>query len=147
MMKNLLFLLLALFIFSCGGGSSNSKEEESEKTEEIAQVEAPSDGKIAYTKYCRSCHQVNGTGSPGLYPPLTNTEWVTGDKERLIGIVINGLTGSIEVNGEQYDNVMPPMPYMSDQEIAEVLTYVRSNFGNSASEVTVAEVEKVRASK
>ncbi|NBC81984.1 MAG: c-type cytochrome [Bacteroidetes bacterium] len=101
-------------------------------------------GKRTYQKYCLACHQTDGSGVPGLYPPLQNTDWVTENKERLISIVINGLQGEIVVNGETYNNVMPGNPYLSDQEIANVLSYIRVNFENNAGPVTPAEVRAVR---
>lgn len=80
-----------------------------------------------------------------MYPPLVKTEWVNGDKERLIQITIQGLSGKIEVNGITYNNIMPPNGHLSDQEIADVLTYIRQSFGNDAGEITVDEVQRVRA--
>ncbi|MEO0640706.1 MAG: cytochrome c, partial [Bacteroidota bacterium] len=68
----------------------------------------------------------------------------TGDKERLIGVLLNGMQGEIEVNGETYNNVMASYATLKDEEIAAVLTYVRSNFGNEASAVTASEVAAVR---
>jgi mono/diheme cytochrome c family protein len=81
-----------------------------------------------------------------MYPPLANSDWVEGDKTRIIESIIFGLEGPIEVNGETYNNAMPAMDYLTDEEIATILTYVRSNFGNDASAITIEEVAKVRAS-
>ena len=75
-----------------------------------------------------------------MYPPLKTTEWVDGDTERLIRIVLYGLAGPIEVDGEQYDQVMSPSDFLSDEEVAAVLTYIRSEFGNHGSPVSPAEV-------
>lgn len=102
-------------------------------------------GKKVYDNTCLACHQANGSGVPGMNPPLTKTKWVLGDKKVLINIVLKGLDEEIEVNDETYSNVMPALAHLSDQEIADVLTYVRNNFGNKASQVTEAEVKKLRA--
>lgn len=102
-------------------------------------------GKKVFIKSCLVCHQSDGAGVPGLNPPLGKTDWVTGDKKRLINIILKGLDAPIQVNGEEYANPMPPQPQLTDQEIADVLTYIRANFGNKASPVTVAEVKSVRA--
>ena len=101
-------------------------------------------GKAIYTQYCLTCHQADGGGVDGMNPPLTKTDYVLGDKTRLINVLVNGLKG-VDVNGEEYHNVMPSQSYLNDQQMADVLTYVRNSFGNKASAVTVSEVKAVRA--
>jgi mono/diheme cytochrome c family protein len=101
-------------------------------------------GKEVYGKYCLACHQTDGTGVPGMYPPLSATDWVTGDKARLIEIVIKGQQGEIEVNGKIFKGVMPPHLFLTDEQIASVLSYVRGNFGNRADSVLPEEVAAVR---
>lgn len=101
-------------------------------------------GEKIYNIYCGTCHQRNGQGASGRFPPLAGTPWVTGDKKRLITVVLKGLEGRIEVKGETYDNMMPQHSFLDNEEVANVLTYVRQNFGNKASAVTVGEVSKVR---
>jgi mono/diheme cytochrome c family protein len=102
-------------------------------------------GKAVYEQHCLVCHQADGSGVQNLNPPLIKTKWVTGDKNELIKIVLKGLDEEIEVDGEVYHNVMPGLDYISDKEIADVLTYVRNSFSNKASAVTEAEVKKQRA--
>lgn len=101
-------------------------------------------GKKVYDSVCLVCHMADGAGIRGMHPPLAKTDWVNGDKERLIEITLNGMSGKIEVNGQTYNGLMPPHSHLSDKQIADVLTYVRQSFGNSASEITVEEVQKVR---
>lgn len=103
-------------------------------------------GEKVYQTYCGACHQNNGQGASGRFPSLAGTDWVTGDKNRLIRIVLNGLEGQIEVNGESFNNIMPQHSFLSNEEVASVLTYIRQSFGNKAGEVTPVEVEKVRKS-
>ena len=97
---------------------------------------------------CFTCHQPSGEGLAGQFPPLAGSDWVLGDKERLIKISIYGLMGEIEVNGEKYNNVMAPPGIppgsLTNQQIADVLTYIRNDWGNSASAVTSLEVSTVR---
>lgn len=145
-------LFLAGILYACGGGGagqeSASQSSTSENTPEKTSDADPvaSVGKKVYTQYCYSCHQAEGVGVQGLYPPINKgTEWVTGDKARLIGIILNGMQGEIEVHGETYNNAMPQHGYLSNEEVAGVLTYIRSNWGNNAGAVTAEEVEKVRA--
>jgi mono/diheme cytochrome c family protein len=102
-------------------------------------------GKKVYETYCLACHQADGSGVPNLNPPLIKTEWTTGDKKKLINVILKGMDEEIEVDGETYHNVMPPMTHLSDREIADVLTYVRSNFENNASAVAVDEVKALRS--
>lgn len=104
-------------------------------------------GKAVYEKECLSCHQQDGLGIQGMNPPLVKTEWVLGQKQQLIKIVLNGLTTSIEIDGDIFHNPMPPHTHLTDQEIADVLSYVRNSFGNKASAVTAREVKKVRVEK
>ncbi len=102
-------------------------------------------GRQVYTEQCLTCHQADGGGVQNMNPPLIKTKWVLGDKARLIEIVLKGMTGDIEINGDEYHNVMPPHEFLTDQQIADLLTYVRNSFGNKAKAVTVAEVKAVRA--
>ncbi len=102
-------------------------------------------GKSVYDSYCLPCHMSNGKGAPGMNPPLVGTEWVLGDKERLIKVVLQGLNEPVEIQGEIYQNVMASHSFLSDQQIADVLTFVRQSFGNDASEITSEDVTKVRA--
>lgn len=102
-------------------------------------------GKKVYENYCLSCHQPDGKGMPGMNPPLTKTKQVLGNKTQLINIILIGLDEEMLINGVTYLNPMPSQPHLKDQEIADVLTYVRNSFGNKASIVTTAEVKAARA--
>ncbi len=101
-------------------------------------------GKKVYETYCLACHQADGSGVPRLNPPLAKTTYVTGDKKRLVEIILKGLDEEIEINGEYYNNVMAPHDFLKDEEVADVLTYIRNSFGNKASQVTPADVKKIR---
>ena len=103
-----------------------------------------SGGEKVYSFYCGTCHQRDGQGASGRFPPLAKASYVTGDKNLLISIVLKGMEGPIEVNGEQYNGTMPQHSFLGDGEIANVLTYIRENFGNKASAVTPEEVAKIR---
>jgi mono/diheme cytochrome c family protein len=105
-----------------------------------------SNGQAVYQKFCLTCHQVDGSGVPNLNPPLTRTKWTLGSKAVLIHQVLNGSHGTVEIDGDTFHNTMPPLGQaLTDQQVADVLTYVRNNFGNKASAVTPAEVKTVRA--
>jgi mono/diheme cytochrome c family protein/glucose/arabinose dehydrogenase/lysophospholipase L1-like esterase len=98
--------------------------------------------------YCTTCHQKDGNGLPeSQYPPLAGSEWVQGDESRLISLVLHGLMGPIEVKGVKYAGTVPmtPFKFLKDEEVADVLTFVRNAFGNKAPPVTPQAVQKVRA--
>jgi mono/diheme cytochrome c family protein len=101
-------------------------------------------GKALYAQNCLVCHQADGGGVERMNAPLTKTSWVLGDKTRLVNVLLNGMQG-VEIDGEVYTNVMPAFTQLSDQQLAEVLTYIRNSFGNKASAVSSAEVKAVRA--
>lgn len=101
-------------------------------------------GKAQYAT-CSACHQPEGQGLTGAFPPLANSEWVTGPVENLVRIQLRGLQGPIEVDGQIYNNVMAPLAYQSDEQIAAVLTYIRNAWGNEASAVEPATVAEWRA--
>ncbi len=92
-----------------------------------------------------ACHQKDGGGVQNLNPPLIKTTWVLGDKTRLTRIILKGMNQPIEIDGEEYTNAMSPFAHLNDQQIADVLTYIRNSFGNKASAITSAEVKAIRA--
>jgi glucose/arabinose dehydrogenase/mono/diheme cytochrome c family protein len=108
-----------------------------------------SPGRLTYEMACLPCHQPDGKGLAGVYPSLVDSDWVKGDTARLIKVILHGLDGPITVNGQPFVMQNPiPMPSMAgleDQQIAEVLTYIRSEFAQTPKAVTAAEVKAVRA--
>lgn len=105
----------------------------------------PGDGEIMYVKHCLSCHQKDGSGVPNMFPPIQKSDWVNGDKDKLINVLLNGLEGDIDVNGDQYSQAMPKQNYLTDLQIAGILTYIRQNFGNNASAILPSDVAKLRS--
>ena len=100
-------------------------------------------GEELYKTVCATCHQPDGRGMPGVFPPLAHSDFLMGNVDESIRVLIEGRQGPITVNGKIYDGVMPDLS-LSDQDIASVLSYVRSNLGNSGSGVTPADVRRVR---
>lgn len=103
----------------------------------------PKPGQSAFETTCAVCHQAGGTGLPGTFPPLAGSEWATGDPEIPIAIVLRGAQGPLKVGANTYNSSMPPQA-LKDDQIAEILTYVRSSWGNTASAVTPVQVAAVR---
>lgn len=104
-------------------------------------------GQLVYRKVCLSCHMVDGGGVPHMNPPLIHTSYILGDKSKSIYIVLHGMIDRVPIEDEYYSNNMAAHTDLNNQQIADVLTYVRNSFGNKASAVTVAEVKAVRDKK
>jgi mono/diheme cytochrome c family protein len=100
-------------------------------------------GKEVYTLYCQSCHMEKGEGVPGMYPPVAKTAYVK-DTKKIIGVILNGQSGEITVNGKKYNVDMPAQAYLTDEQVADVLTYIRSSWGNKYPAVTAAQVKAQR---
>jgi len=101
-------------------------------------------GRVLYNTYCAACHQRDGKGDNNRFPPLDGSEWVAGNEESLIDVVLNGLQGEIEVNGKTYNDLMPPNSHLDNHAIASILTYIRKRFGNESSSVSALKVEEIR---
>jgi mono/diheme cytochrome c family protein len=135
MKKNILSNIIFLIIFS----SYQSVAQPTSKT-------SMDRGQKVYEATCLTCHQSDGQGVQSMNPTIVKTKWVLGNKRSLVKIVLNGLKGGeIEIGGDSFHNPMPPQSaLLTDQQIADVLTYVRNSFGNKASAVTPSEVKAAR---
>ena len=100
-------------------------------------------GKDVYIAQCMSCHMENGEGIEDVYPPVAKSDYLMSDKKRSIDNVIHGLTGEIVVNGKKYNMDMTPFE-LSDQDVSDVLNYIRNSWGNSGEAVTPEEVAACR---
>jgi mono/diheme cytochrome c family protein len=101
-------------------------------------------GKTIYATLCAACHQPHGFGLDGLAPPLVDSEWVLGKTDVLARIVMHGLAGPVKVSGRTYNLAMPPLPQLTDEDIAGVLTYIRREWEHTSSAVETASVTKIR---
>ena len=98
------------------------------------------DGPALFAAQCVACHQGNGKGLAGVFPPLDNSEWVQGSDKVLINILLYGISGDIEVAGAPYKGLMPAFSQLTDAELAATLTHIRSQWSNKAAPVTAAQV-------
>ena len=93
-----------------------------------------------------ACHQPNGEGIPGAFPPVAKSDYLNADPIRGVEAIVHGLEGPIKVNGESFNSVMPAMD-LTDDQIANVMTYLLNSWDNKGGEITVEQVQKVRANK
>ena len=142
---------LTLMLAACDGigPGGDAGIDESAPLEHQAEVASAEVGEVRpaqalYLAHCGACHQADGTGLPGAFPPLAASDYIVGDPSRLLEATIKGLSGPLTVNGEEYDNVMPAVAYLSDAELATILTYVLNSWGNANGSITVEQVVEFR---
>ncbi len=104
-------------------------------------------GKRVYMQNCSMCHQLEGQGLAGVFPPLAKSDYLSAQKDQVVKIILRGFSGKIKVNGTAYDGVMPPQDTLSDEQIADVATYIQNSWGNSGPAVSKAEVKAAREEK
>ena len=102
-------------------------------------------GEQLYIKNCSNCHQKEGTGLGLLYPPLKNSDYLVNNRNEVICLIKNGKSGELIVNGKSFNMVMPPMPSLTDLEIAEITTYIYNEWGNNQGLIDVNEVSAILA--
>jgi mono/diheme cytochrome c family protein len=136
-------ITLALVLLACITSCSRNGSETSGESSDPLLKESIVRGEAVYKQSCIACHMPDGGGAPPMNPPLIATSFIKGDKGTLAGIVLKGMSNE-PVDGQKYHNVMPAMDMLSDQQIADVLTYVRNSFGNKENAVTMDDVKLVR---
>ena len=102
-------------------------------------------GQVLFAGTCSTCHQANGQGLEGVFPPLAKSSMLKDDPKRIIDIMLHGLTGPITVNGKDFNSVMPPMAQLTDDEVANIGTYVLNSWGNAGGRIEKADVTRKRA--
>ncbi len=135
-MRNTLFsltmisILIGMLIFSCQPNVS------------IETAQYAVNGQKLYVTHCQNCHGAKGEGLGMLYPPLTDTTYLQDNRSKLAHIVRHGMTGPVEINGKTYESEMPGNKELTDVDIAYILTYITTTFGNSTQTYTHEEVKK-----
>ncbi|MBC3868876.1 nitrite reductase, copper-containing [Undibacterium oligocarboniphilum] len=102
-------------------------------------------GKALFEGTCSVCHQSNGAGLPGVFPPLAKSDYLNADHQRAIKVVLQGLNGKVAVNGNEFNSVMPPMNQLNDDEVANILTYVLNSWDNKGGQIKSDDVKAIRA--
>jgi len=149
MKKLILLMLSSCLAFVLTNVSAKTADDESHAAE-VADTSTPSitervanGGKI-YSTNCAACHQTNGKGLTGAFPPLAESDYIADDPMKIVSAVINGLSGPMIVNDADYNSVMPNLAYMSDSDVADVVTFVLNSFGNKGGSVGAAQVAAAR---
>lgn len=138
-------LAIALALCGCAKGSSSSAAASASAAAAANNPASASDGATVYVADCSSCHQANGQGVSGAFPPLAGNPVVTGNPLAVVAIVKNGLSGRVEVNGAAYSGIMPAWKgQIPDDRLAAVITYIRSSWGNHAPGVSLTQVQSIR---
>jgi nitrite reductase (NO-forming) / hydroxylamine reductase len=134
---------------ACGADSSQSSSTQKDTEVHSAEVAKAAAGDMeagekGYKTHCQACHQADGSGLPGAFPPLAGNPNLEGNADMVIENVLAGRSGEIEVGGVTYDGVMPPMSYLSDREVADIVTYVMNTWGDDGASVTTEQVNEQR---
>lgn len=126
-----------------GGAAQAMPNEVAASAKATSFAERMEQGKRLYDQNCMACHQAQGQGIPSAFPPLAKSDYLMVDKARSISVVLHGLSGKLKVNGKEYNGVMPSMA-LNDEQVANILTFVRNSWGNKGDAVTPGEVKAVR---
>ena len=142
-------LVFLMIIISCSGGNKSLVHRKSDPATVKPEDSSPlSDelkaGEVVYQRFCCACHQSKGKGIQGMYPPLAGNTVLRGPDESLVRILLMGKSGQIEVNSVTYAGMMPPQSYLSDEQVANVLNYIRTGICNIPSTITADEVSSTR---
>ena len=104
-------------------------------------------GKALFAGTCSTCHQPDGKGMEGVFPPLAGSDYIKADPKALPRVILHGLVGPVKVNGKDYNSNMPPMSQLTDDEVANISTYVLNSWGNPGGRITKQEAAAIRAAK
>ena len=142
-MKTIVYSALALLV-TAGLVSFTAP---SNKLTEVTAFQDGGKGKTIYAKTCVACHQANGQGIPNAFPPLAKSDYIAADKLRLAKVILHGLQGPVKVNGVDYNSIMPPMSQLTDDEVANISTYVLNSWGNPGGKISKEEAAEIRKTK
>ena len=117
------------------------------KAGELTQDEQVNAGKQLFAGTCSTCHMPEGQGMAGVFPPLAKSDYIAADPKRVASVILHGLQGPVKVNGTDYNSIMPPMNQLTDDEVANISTYVLNSWGNPGGKISKAEVAELRKTK
>jgi mono/diheme cytochrome c family protein len=146
-LKYIMLVVMVLIIHSCSNQnpSETQKLKINSKNNITSEPQSHDKGKILFMKYCLACHQTDGSGVPGMYPPLIQSPIInTGNKQQIINILLNGLEGPIQVNGQTYNQQMPKQAFLTNEQLSLIINYVSKSFKNQGPIIQPSEIESVR---
>ncbi len=149
-MKKLILVILSLALVTVVTTVAAKTKDDAVHAAEVASANAAtkseriSNGEKLFMANCAACHQASGKGLPGAFPPLAASDYIADDPMKAVHAVLNGLAGPITVNGVKYNAQMPPLSYMSDSDVADVVTFVINSFGNKGGDINAAQVSAAR---
>ncbi len=149
-MKKLSLFAISLCLAFAAGTIAAKTKDDAVHSAEVASANAATldqrigNGEKLFVANCAACHQANGQGLPGAFPPLADSDYIASDPMKAVHAVLNGLSGPITVNGQDYNAVMPNLSYISDSDVADIVTYVINSFGNKGGEINAAQVASAR---
>lgn len=146
-LKMLGVCMLVLCITPGCNNNKSGKQTKGNETASVVNTDKLMDlknGELIYQRHCQVCHQANGQGVPGYYPPIIGTKSSRGDKGYLIKVLMYGLSGEVNIEGKKYNGVMSNFRMLSNKEIADVLNYVRSQGDDNPDPVSPQEVQQIR---
>lgn len=114
------------------------------KTGELTIAQQIDAGRALFAGTCSTCHQADGRGLEGVFPPLAGSDLIAKDPQLVPTTILRGMTGKISVNGREYNSVMPPMTQLTDDEVANISTYILNSWGNPGGRITKAQAAAVR---
>jgi mono/diheme cytochrome c family protein len=139
--------VFALGLVACGGGGDADTATDTTTAPPAAPVATAPAGESDYVTQCGTCHQADGNGMAGAFPPLAGAELVNAaSPNRHIAVILKGMTGPVTVKGVEYNGVMVGFENLTDDQIAAIASYERTSWGNTGGAVTAAQVAEVRAS-
>lgn len=139
MLKYFSILSLTIVLMSCGGNGPSLPPERDVPNQNVGAEKYPEGAKV-YQSNCVACHQDDGTGIAGSFPPLANSDYLLADKNRAIRQIVNGSNEKMVVNGVTYESNMPAQN-LNNQQVVDVMNYILNQWGNDGGEVSLADVE------
>jgi hypothetical protein len=146
-MSQLLTRILLVFtlylLASCNSDNKKDPYQDLDRRDRIRLMQYMQEGRRLYILYCANCHQPDGNGLARLYPPLRNSDYLKENKSKVICGIKYGQKGPIKVNGVEFNQIMPPVPNITDLEIAEISTYIYTEFADTTQIITLNDIRAI----
>ncbi len=142
-LRKVLILVALYLLASCNSENKKDFNQFPDRRDRIRLMQYMQEGRRLYSLHCANCHQPDGNGLARLYPPLRNSDYLKANKSKVICGIKYGQKGPITVNGIEFNQIMPPLPNLTDLEIAEIATYIYTEFADTAQIITMNDVRAI----